>query len=95
MRKLDAELAESLFQADGEPHSKGFLSRETLDLFLLLYSVISWEQPMGTRSAQTSDGYVSTAGGLMSSYTSCIRGSKRYILMATIFTKENKNPQLA
>lgn len=61
----------------------------------LPHTVISWEQPMGTRSAQTSDGYVSTAGGLMSSYTSCIRGSKRYILMATTFTKENKNPQLA
>lgn len=60
----------------------------------LPHTIISWEQPMGITSDQTSDGYVSTADGLVSSYTSCIRGSKRYILMATTVTKD-KNPQLA
>lgn len=60
----------------------------------LPHTIISWEQPMGITGDQTSDGYVSTADGLVSSYTSCIRGSKRYILMATTVTKD-KNPQLA
>ena len=51
---------------------------------------------MGSMSHdQINDGFSSTAGGPMSSYALCIRGSKRCILTAATLTKENKNPQLS
>lgn len=75
-----------LLKSPGSPRNKPVLES-------LPHTVIGWKQPTGITTDQTSDGCVST--GLMSSYTSCTRGSKRYTLMATTFTKENKNPQLA
>ena len=40
----------------------------------LPHTVIGWEQPTGITSDQTSDGYVSTADGLMSSYLPALEG---------------------